>query len=752
MDHNKVDIIVPVYNALDDLKKCVDSVCLHTDLKKNRLILINDKSPDSKVCSYLNSINNSGIIVLENDYNMGFSATINRGISQSADRDVILLNSDAIVTPHWLEKIQDCAYSREEIGTVTPMSNNATICSVPYSNKDNRWPEEMTLDEYAEELERVSMYLYSELPVAMGFCMFIKRKVISEVGMFDSETFGRGYGEENDFCNRASEVGYTHVLCDSAFVYHKGTASFKESSKQKLIEEHEAILKKRYPQLMVELDHYLQSRQNGKVHKNVELYTKLNLNNSKKNILYLIQADFQDGCSNNIGGTQLHVKDLVNGLCDEYNLFVAARDGAYLNVTQYRNNEQSCKMRFYIGLNPVFPQYRNERLKTIYENLLAAFQIDLVHVQHTMGMSLEIFYVAEKMQIPVYMTLHDYYFVCPTLRLLNTKRESCVGINDIEECKKCLNSEMGIYDKIDFISKWRAEHSKVLALCDKIIIPSQSAADILLKYFPEIEHKVQIIPHGINAQMFRKIDNHRTEHNKLHVAFVGGLCETKGSKVVYDMIASNKDKFKWFIFGGVDGKGLSHLSGKSIVKTGWYKRDELQDLLDRHEIDVVCNLSIVAETFCYTLSEVIACGVPTIVTDIGALGERMRNMKCGWIVPQNATAEVVIRKLDEIQNDLKEYDQIRTRTGLYHVKTIDEMVNSYRQLYKAIEKNKKSHKADYAMILEGYMDAVGNLEGASSDLERRNQFLEKELKTITSSNIYRYMVRIAGMVDRIKGR
>ena len=64
--------------------------------------------------------------------------------------------------------------------------------------------------------------------------MFVKREVIDKVGYFDAETFGRGYGEENDFCYRAEQLGYHHVMCDNTFIYHSGTGSFLTEEKREI--------------------------------------------------------------------------------------------------------------------------------------------------------------------------------------------------------------------------------------------------------------------------------------------------------------------------------------------------------------------------------------------------------------------------------------------------------------------------------------------------------------------------------------
>ena len=246
-----VDIIVPIYNAFEYTEECIKSILKYTDLNEHTLVLINDKSPDEKILPMLQKYRNDNkekkIVVLDNEQNLGFVKTVNKGM-QYSQNDVILLNSDTEVTHNWLEKIQKCCYSNEFIATVTPLTNNGTICSVPNFGIDNELPKNMSLDQYAEMIEKISINRYPELTTGNGYCMYIRRDVINEIGVFDDKTFGKGYGEENDFCYRALDYGYINVLCDNTFIYHKGTQSFKKenmtSSRAALIDEHMNLLRK----------------------------------------------------------------------------------------------------------------------------------------------------------------------------------------------------------------------------------------------------------------------------------------------------------------------------------------------------------------------------------------------------------------------------------------------------------------------------------------------------------------------------
>lgn len=751
INNQQVDIIIPVYNALEDLKKCISSILKNTDLSKHRLILINDKSTDENVGKYFLDLKQDGIYKIENDINLGFSGTINKGITLSRVNDVILLNSDTIVTNNWIDDLIECAYTEDSIGTVTPLSNNASICSVPYSNQNNLIPENMSLDEYAQELRRTSLYQYPDIPVGIGFCMYIKRSVIDDVGLFDSGAFGVGYGEENDFCNRAVELGYRHALCDTVFIYHKGTASFNDENKRKLINEHQKILEKRYPNLVRKLEWFWEYQQNGDVAKNVEIYNTLRLGNNKKNIFYLIQADFQQDASNNVGGTQLHVKDLVEGLKFENNIFVAARDREYLRVTAYVDN-QEVPFKFYIGNVPDYYKYRDGMFAELYKNLLVAFKIDLVHIHHTMGMTLELYYMANDLSIPIFVTLHDYYYICPTLQLLDSEGKICIGKDSQLKCSRCMKQYNDIFEDVKFISKWRKEHAKALNFCDKIIIPSSSAADIILKYYPQVKEKLEVIPHGINNSIFSKKEVLvYKDHKELHVAFVGGICETKGAKLINSLISSSEKMFKWYIFGGIDSKDLSELKQGNLTKTGWYQREELKRLLNDFEIDVVCILSKIAETYCYTLSEVVACGVPVVVTDIGALGERMRTMQCGWIIPPEISSQELLNFLIHIKNNPEEYMDKVIITNNFRPKTIEDMIIDYKKIYIKFSKLAiKDIKFNSKQILDGYLLAKEGIVTNQIEMVTKISSLESELSIIYDSELYKILKKLAGLVDKLK--
>jgi GT2 family glycosyltransferase len=243
-----VDIIVPVYNAPQQVEDCIDSVLGNTESDFN-LIIIDDASPDPGIAlliAKLEQLGDQRIQFFRNTKNLGFVGTVNYGMAMSK-HDVVLLNSDTVVTPGWLEKLKCCAASDGLIGTITPFSNNAEICSFPLFCQPNPVPESPDL--IAQAIAATEQPVYPDIPTAVGFCMYITRSLLDVIGYFDEQAFGRGYGEENDFCRRAVKVNYRNVLCDDAYVVHVGACSFGDE-KQAHCERNMQVLLKLHPDYM----------------------------------------------------------------------------------------------------------------------------------------------------------------------------------------------------------------------------------------------------------------------------------------------------------------------------------------------------------------------------------------------------------------------------------------------------------------------------------------------------------------------
>ena len=253
-DNNKnylyktVDIIIPIYNGYNYLEKLFNQIKNNTDLDYN-LYVIDDKSSDSRVLPLLKNfekIFNGKMHLVENQTNLGFLKTVNKGL-ELTNNDVCILNTDIELPPKWTTRLMYYIFKYDDIASVTPFSNAATIFSFPEMWIDNDLEIDYKLiDKMFSKFSLESIPLL-DFPTGVGFCMAMSRKSLDKIGFFD-EIYEKGYGEENDWCMRALRAGFKNVLCPNLFIYHKHGGSFDSKEKKELCEKHLKILNSRYPE------------------------------------------------------------------------------------------------------------------------------------------------------------------------------------------------------------------------------------------------------------------------------------------------------------------------------------------------------------------------------------------------------------------------------------------------------------------------------------------------------------------------
>ena len=681
----KVDIAIPIYNAYDYTVECINSIFRNTDLSTHTLMLINDKSPDEKILPMLKKVvednKDKNIILLDNEENMGFVKTVNRAMQESKN-DIILLNSDTEVTPNWIEKIVECAYSNESIATVTPLTNNGTICSVPNFGIDNDLPDTMTLDEYSKMIEEISVSRYPQLTTGNGFCMYIKRSVINELGLFDDETFGKGYGEENDFCYRALDHGYTNVLCDNTFIYHKGTQSFKKEnltqSRAALIDEHMKLLTKKHPIYVQKTDQFIANNPLRDIQENIYINTMLH---NKKKILYLVNEWKEDMVMT--GGTSLHLKDLILKNRDEdIASFVLAPDP--LDLTRFKlylYTEKIAKeiFNFKTDINQYGQVvYTNNTYKEMIEKLFDTFKFDILHVHHFLFQSFDAIYVAKKRNVYSIITLHDLYMSCPSINMVFNDKY-CEN-NPKRDCALCLKRRLGVNS--DFLANWRRKCENVLSMFDKVIVPSKDTKFQFEKVYKNLY--IEVVEHGVNVINVKDIKP-KTGKSTFDIAFVGAMAPHKGSNILKSLIKTNNNsKIKIHLIGKSEDEELKK-NKFGYVYHGQYERGMLPKLLKKYDIDLVCILATWPETYSYTLTETYMASVPVLTFDLGAVAQRVKDDKLGWTLPLESTSKEILEKIRSIFENKEDYESIKANFKKYKFKTVEEMQDYYIDMYKVVK-------------------------------------------------------------------
>jgi len=243
-----VAIVVPIYNAADSVRRCLAALERWTPAAV-RWILVDDASTDAAIAPLLahHVQRRRGVQVLRHDANLGYTRAVNAGIAAAGDADVVLLNSDTQVGPRWLQSLRLAAYSDATIGTVTAVSDNAGAFSVPELEQFCPTPSHWNLIEAQRAVLQQAGLRLAELPTGNGFCLFIRRDVIARIGVMDADAFPAGYGEENDFCQRAIGAGWRNVIAGNVLVRHERSASFGDARRAALGAQGMAVLRRRYP-------------------------------------------------------------------------------------------------------------------------------------------------------------------------------------------------------------------------------------------------------------------------------------------------------------------------------------------------------------------------------------------------------------------------------------------------------------------------------------------------------------------------
>ena len=242
-----VVVCVPVFNAYNDVVQCLSALvaCTHASVP---IIVLDDGSVDPRLRKFSAEAPHN-LVIWHRPDNIGFVATVNIAFQAAGKADVVIVNSDVVVGPEWLDRLRAVAYSLPHVATVTPLTNHGTMVSVGHGRNEplSRLPEPLLPALAAERVARASRHIRPLIPTAIGHCTYFRRSALDAVGLLD-EAFAPGYSEEVDFSQRALERGFVHACADDVFVFHRGGSSFGRSDKvKKLIAEHDKLISQRYP-------------------------------------------------------------------------------------------------------------------------------------------------------------------------------------------------------------------------------------------------------------------------------------------------------------------------------------------------------------------------------------------------------------------------------------------------------------------------------------------------------------------------
>ena len=614
-----VDIIIPIYNGLELLSPLFESV-KQTSLPY-RLIIINDASPDSRVDDYLQSVadNADNVILIENDRNLGFVRSVNRGLSMSSN-DVVILNTDSELPDRWLERLIRPIRIDETVASATPMTNSGTICSFPNFLENNRLFDGLSLKAIDEQFGKM-IPLYTEVPTGVGFCMAMSRSALAKIGALDEETFGKGYGEENDWCQRAIKAGFKNVLVENLFVYHKHGGSFESDEKRALCEAHEKKLLEKHPTYLEEVACFCQADPLSQFRS----YVQSALRCSQLPPVLLVFNHLLGGGANDYLEKE-KPKILEQGRAIATLAFEPVEYMYHLTV-EYGELSFQCLSTSLASLLSLF-----DDVDEVWINELVTFG----QIQGNMETIRDFIRVRKPL---CKILIHDYFPICPSINLLDCEGRFCGIPSNLMKCQECYKKKG--FDReygatiLDYRSKWKALFGEEA----DVVCFSVSSEELLTRAFPQIA-RVIVSPHAVRP--LPKVKTNGYDHDEIRIGIIGRMCEHKGASIVKSIAEHSRAAgISVVLFG--DFEDGQKPDGIKVI--GEYQRDELSNLVQSEEIDVIFFPSIWPETFSFTCSEAISMGLPVASFDIGAPAERIKAYDLGKVMPLDLDIEEIVDEL-----------------------------------------------------------------------------------------------------------
>ena len=618
-----ITILMPVYNAFELLPKVLERIEHHTDLPWH-LILVEDCSSDNRVRPWLRKWaqpRSDRVTLLENDRNLGFIATVNRGLDHARPegRHVVLFNSDAFVPAGWASRLLQPICDDPKVASVTPMSNDATIFSVPLIARSSEIGagEVDLIDAVAARLN--AGVARAAAPTGVGFCMAMSRAALNRVPQLDT-AFGKGYGEEVDWCQRIAKTGMENLGIGTLFVGHRGGQSFGLKTKLAAIEAAGRIISQRYPHYDAGVQDFIRSD---------PLW-------SARFVLALAMAANRSGPPLPVylahsmgGGADSWLRRRVAEHLDNGREVVVIRVGG--------------AARFHIELN--MPDGMIDCDISEPALLQSLFRdIGRLHVVYSCGVgdpdpiSLPtlLLELASGPQSSLEVLFHDYLPISPSFNLLDSDA-AWRGVPDRETTDRAHQTTTSDGQKIP-LQDWQAAWGTLISAAGQLTVFSESSRRIVSQCWRSAAGKIRVSPGRLPHEIPKLAPAIARPGQKVSLAVLGAIGAEKGARIVSELSHA--------LEGLADGPDLVIIGefdrrfplAPSTVVTGRYDIRNLASLMRQHRVAAWLMPSVCPETFSFTTHEMIATGLPVISFAIGAQGDAVAAAANGHIVPLDVRA------------------------------------------------------------------------------------------------------------------
>ena len=598
-----VTIILPVYNAFDLLPEVLNRVLHHTDLPWH-LVVIEDCSLDKKVRPFLRDWvakqDIEKITLIENKINRGFISSVNSGFQIAAQRKehAILLNSDAFVPDRWASRLIAPILAEANVATVTPMSNDAEIFTTPVlCQRTSLKPGDGdAIDARAQTLNW--MAALPETPTGVGFCMAMNREYLNQVPEFDL-AFGRGYGEEVDWCQKARALGGRHLGQIGLFVEHRGGVSFGSAAKQHLIAEGNEMIVRRYPGYDREVQEFIRADPLSTARLALAI-TALDRRATAPVPVYLAHSMG--------GGAEIYLQGRVADDIQQIGGAIILRVGD--------------RVRWQIEVHVA--EGRSDAMSDDFDMVQAVLSgLSAPHVIYSCGVGDRdpvtlpghLLGIAQKDTAKVSVLFNDFFVLSPSYNLLGSDR--CFrGVPDADN-RDSAHQIRRPDGTVVSLTDWRDAWAPMMARADEITVFSDNSRDLVAQAYPRDTARIVVRRHRLPHQVPKLPTPGK---GRVVIGILGNIGYEKGAAVLQKLSThlAKDGTADLVVIGNVTP--TCPLDPSATIHGGYDLRD-LPDIAAHYEVSCWLMPSIWPETFSYVTHEVLATGLPVYCFDLGAQAE-----------------------------------------------------------------------------------------------------------------------------------
>lgn len=632
-DNTPITIILPVYGAFELLQETLARVVENTDLPWH-LIVIDDATPDPRMRPFLRDWcewQGDCVTHLENTENLGFIGTVNRGFAIARERGdhVVLLNSDALVPQGWASRLIRPFGQHDNVASVTPFSNDATILTAPViceaaalANGD------------ADKLDAVARHFNPEalvtvIPTGVGYCMALNTDFLRQVPQFDT-SFGRGYCEEVDWCQKTRKLGGRHLGLPGLFVEHRGSESFGAEDRAKLLDQNMQLINARYPEFDAEVHHFMDRDPMATARLALGMalvaqdcdgptpvYIAHSMGGGAENyVAERIRDDLLRGIPSvvlRVGGRrrwrmELHREEgITAGNTDDFDFILSLLEPIHARRVIY-----SC------GVGDSDPV----GLPDLIQRLVRDGTRDRLDV-----------------------LVHDFFPLSPSYTLLDQDMtyRGPVEISRTDRAHATVRPD----GRLVSLADWRTAWGRLFLAADRVLVFSDDSRRLVEAAYPWAKDHIDVTPHRLPHPIPKLT---APTGGPEVIGVLGSIGAQKGAAVLRDLAKQIKtrDDLKLVVIGVIDP---AFELGRDVAVTGAYKPDDIAALAHKHGVTRWLIPSIWPETFSYTTHEALATGLPVHAFDLGAQAEAVRGAINGVVMPFDPDADLADIVLTSIQPD-----------------------------------------------------------------------------------------------------